>query len=1035
MLLRAVGGRRGFTEARAPGLACEMAVGQGEGATPLQVRVRSPCGGADARALRVVAAAAAAGAQCTVLEPPPAQQAQVAGAGAARAGGFEVTLGAPVDVTLRGGSAAACALLGAGAAAADALTTEALELDGARLLPAAAEAISWPQGGVARLEDALGELEALLERREGAFVAGAAPGAADWCLWASLAALLHAGEGGAADAWPAAVRVWAEAVSSTDAAKAALGDLDAGALAAGLREATGASSAPRLPRKGQRNVLITSALPYVNNVPHLGNIIGCVLSADVYARFCRARGYNAVYVCGTDEYGTATQTKAMEEGLSCRQICDKYHAIHRDIYEWFDIDFDHFGRTSTPTQSAICQDIYNACDAAGNCVEDVMQQLYHESVGFLADRLVEGTCPKCKYEDARGDQCDACGALLNPTDLIKPRCKANGATPEVRSTRHIFLDLPKVEARLGEYVATTSKEGNWTSNCLAVTKSWLANGLKQRCITRDLRWGTPVPREGYENKVFYVWFDAPIGYISITATYTPEWERWWKNPAENDVELVQFMGKDNVPFHTVIFPCTLLGTGQDWTMMKAISVCEYLNYEGGKFSKSRGVGVFGNDAKETGIPAEVWRYYLLINRPEQSDSMFVWDDLAAKNNTELLANLGNFVNRALSFMKARLGGVVPTVAADAPDGVALGDKVAPLLKEYVEHMEKIKLKDGLKAAMMVSKAGNVFLQETAPWVLFKSDKQRCEEVVASAAGLVLVLCALLAPFIPSFTRKVLGQLGLPEQDSGAAVDEGGPLSLRDGDFIARAIRPHLLLPAGHALGAPAPIFSQMSDEQVEGFRAQFAGGQAARVAAGAAGAAGGAAAKGKGKAAAGAKGKGKDGKPAPAPKKKGAAPARMDVSAVDIRVGTIVEVKKHPDADALYVEKIDVGEEEPRTIVSGLVKHKTEAQMLNARVLVLANIKTSKMRGIPSQGMVLCASSGETVDFVVPPEGVANGERVAFAGFEGEPDEVLNPKKKQWDAVQPELKTNTAGVAQYQGVDFGTSKGPCKSAVAEGSIR
>jgi len=801
---------------------------------------------------------------------------------------------------------------------------------------------------------------------------------------------------------------------------------------------------PRLPVKGARNVLITSALPYVNNVPHLGNIIGCVLSADVYARFCRARGYNTVYVCGTDEYGTATQTKAMEEGLSCRQICDKYHAIHKDIYEWFGIEFDEFGRTSTPAQSDICQGIFRACERAGNTHEDTIQQLYHESVGFLADRLVEGTCPKCKYEDARGDQCDNCGALLNPTELINPRCKANGQTPEVRSTQHIFLDLPRVEDKLNAYVKDASTRGNWSSNCVAVTNSWLKQGLKTRCITRDLRWGTPVPREGYEDKVFYVWFDAPIGYISITAAYTDEWEKWWKNPAENDVELVQFMGKDNVPFHTVIFPSTLLGSGEDWTMMRAISVCEYLNYEGGKFSKSRGVGVFGNDAKSTGIPAEVWRYYLLVNRPESADSMFVWDDLAMKNNSELLANLGNFVNRALSFMKARLGGVVPQVAADSADGVALGEKIAPLVAEYVENMEKIRIKDGLKVAMLVSKAGNAFLQETAPWVLFKTDKTRCEEVVAAAAGLVAVLCAMLTPFMPSFTRKVMGQLGFAEADSGEVLAAGGPLSLRDADFAERCTRPHLLLKAGHTLGSPAPIFSQMTDEQVANFRAQFAGDQKARSAVGTAAtgsdkkAATAAASKG-GKGGAGAAKGGKDGKPAAATGKgKGKpAPARMDVSAVNIVVGKIVEVKRHPDADSLYVEKIDVGEDEPRTIVSGLVKHKTEEQMMGARVLVLANIKTSKMRGIASQGMVLCASSedGATVDFVIPPEGVEPGERVAFEGYAGEPDEVLNPKKKQWDAVQPELKTDAGGVAQYKGVGFGTSKGPCTSSVAGGTIR
>lgn len=275
--------------------------------------------------------------------------------------------------------------------------------------------------------------------------------------------------------------------------------------------------------------------------------------------------------------------------MSCEEICDKYHAIHKGIYDWFEISCDKFGRTPTRHQTRIAQNIFQSLIAKDNVVEKEMQQLFSEALGkFLADRFITGTCPKCGYEDARGDQCDQCGTLLNPIELLEPKCKFTGTTPIMKSTKHIFIDLPKLVEPLQQYIEATSKLGGWSSNCLQITNAWIRDGLKARCITRDLKWGVPVPLPGYETKVFYVWFDAPIGYISITADYTPGWEQWWKNPEQ--VELVQFMGKDNVPFHTVIFPATLIGTGDKWTMMKKISVTEYLNYESGKFSKSRGTG-------------------------------------------------------------------------------------------------------------------------------------------------------------------------------------------------------------------------------------------------------------------------------------------------------------------------------------------------------------------------------------------------------------------------------------------------------------
>lgn len=418
-----------------------------------------------------------------------------------------------------------------------------------------------------------------------------------------------------------------------------------------------------LPQKERRNILITSALPYVNNVPHLGNIIGCVLSADVFARYCRLAGHNAIYICGTDEYGTATETKAIQDGKTCQQICDYYHDIHAKIYKWFDCDFDKFGRTTTPKQTAITHEIFESLHKQGNTFEKVIEQQYClKCERFLADRFVRGECPMCHYPDAKGDQCDGCGKLITATELIKASCTTCNGSPEVRQSKHIFIDLPKIQPNLESWITEQKVKGSWSQNAIAFSETLLKTGLLGRCITRDLKWGTSVPLDAFKEKVFYVWFDAPIGYISITANHTDDWRQWWCQGGQDkthDVELFQFMGKDNITFHTVIFPSTLIGTGENWTKLHTISTTEFLNYEidektgkPKKFSKSRNSGVFGDDAMNTGVPSEVWRYYLLINRPENQDAVFTWSDFIAKNNNELLANLGNFANRFLKFIAA-----------------------------------------------------------------------------------------------------------------------------------------------------------------------------------------------------------------------------------------------------------------------------------------------------------------------------------------------------------------------------------------------
>lgn len=566
-----------------------------------------------------------------------------------------------------------------------------------------------------------------------------------------------------------------------------------------------------LPKENERNLLITSALPYVNNVPHLGNIIGSVLSADIYSRYAKNRNYNALFVCGTDEYGTATETKALEEKVSPKELCDKYHKIHKEVYDWFDIEFDYFGRTTTDLQTEIAQDIFLKLYENNYLEEQTMEQLYCEvHNSFLADRFVEGTCPKCQYEDARGDQCDKCGTLLDPFELINPRCKLDDSTPIKKNSTHIYLKLNELEPELKAWVEEASEKGAWSKNSKTITNSWTKQGLEPRCITRDLIWGTPVPLEKFKDKVLYVWFDATIGYVSITANYfkpesTAQWEAWWRNP--ENVQLYQFMGKDNVPFHTVVFPASQIGTKDKWTKLHHLNTTEYLQYEGGKFSKSRGVGVFGNNAKDTGISPSVWRYYLASVRPESSDSHFSWGEFVTKNNSELLANLGNFVNRVVKFIIAKYNGVIPKYdTSNIPDYSKFESDINTLLSTYIEAMEGVSLRRGLEIAMAISSRGNQFLQDNKlDNTLYADFPDKSDAVVGVAANLILLVSAVICPFMPDTRNKICEILNCP------------PLSITD--------KFELVLEEGHCIGKAQYLFTRIDEKKIEEWRSLYGGKQ------------------------------------------------------------------------------------------------------------------------------------------------------------------------------------------------------------------
>ncbi len=687
--------------------------------------------------------------------------------------------------------------------------------------------------------------------------------------------------------------------------------------------------------------LITSALPYVNNIPHLGNLIQ-MLSGDVFARFCRSRGYDTLYVCGTDEYGTATETRALEEHRTPRELCDHYYAEHTKIYDWFHIDFDKFGRTSNDECTEITQSLFKDLDRAGFIKEHRDRQLFCPKCGmFLADRYVHGTCPKCGSARARGDQCDDCGSLLDPVELKSPRCAVCGTEPELRETKHLYIDLPAISGKLDEWMRKASVDGRWSDNAVNITKAWIRDGLNERAITRDLKWGIPVPKKGYEDKVFYVWFNAPIGYMSITKQLADElesaglpsfdWKSWWlpeegDRASENDdVRLFQFIGKDNIPFHTVIFPCTLLGSGHNWTKLFHMSSSEYLNYEDGKFSKSRGVGVFGTDAAESGIPADAWRFYIFYNRPEKQDFQFTWKDFQEKMNSELIGNLGNLVNRTLLFVGRYYGGKIP----DAPVDSALWQDVRAREEKITSQLEWADLKDAFHGMFAISDLCNKAFQAAEPWKTRTSDPDSAEKLIRNLCYVIKDLMIMMHPYMPQYTQKVMSYFGKTIAESRIGTE---PLAGLDWSDLGKT-------EGLDSVGAAEVYFTPMDKKTMEAFRMKFSGTRNS--------------------AAEEPKKSGKQEKkpaerrePETLPFERQAGNFTENIS---LRVARIVSVERNPESDKLYIEHLDDGSGEDRIIQSGLVPYLREDELLGKNIILAANLKPRRMRGVESRGMLLAA--------------------------------------------------------------------------------
>jgi len=557
--------------------------------------------------------------------------------------------------------------------------------------------------------------------------------------------------------------------------------------------------------------LITSALPYINGAKHLGNLVGSMLPADVYARFLRARGHQVLYICATDEHGTPAELAALEEGLDVAEYCALQHANQARIGREFHLSYDFFGRSSSPQNRELTQRFAQKLAENGFIEERVVKQVYSPADGrFLPDRYLIGTCPRCGYDRARGDQCESCTHLLEPTDLVNPKSAVSGSTDiEIRESKHLFLLQSKLAGEIRRWV---QKQTHWPKLVSSIALKWLDEGLRDRCITRDLKWGVPVNREGFEGKVFYVWFDAPIEYIGATREWADEdpshrdWKSWWYEA--DDVTYVQFMAKDNVPFHTVSFPCTIIGSREPWKLADYIKGFNWLNYNGGKFSTSARRGVFMPDALEL-LPADYWRYFLMANAPESDDSDFTWPLFGATVNKDLADTLGNFVNRVFRFTERRFGLQVPEGGEPTPADRQMAAELGGLVRACADYMERMEFRNALGRLRATWSLGNAYFDRMEPWRVVKTDPARAACVLRLCINLIRLYALLSDPVIPATSEKLYRALKLPPEQK--RWPEADPLE----ELHA--------LPPGHPFQIPDILFRKLTDDELGAWEARFSG--------------------------------------------------------------------------------------------------------------------------------------------------------------------------------------------------------------------
>ncbi len=672
-----------------------------------------------------------------------------------------------------------------------------------------------------------------------------------------------------------------------------------------------------------KRTLVTTALPYANGPVHIGHLAGVYVPADIYVRYLRLKKEEVVLIGGSDEHGVPITLKAKNEGVSPQDIVDKFHGIIKQSFEDFGISFDIYSRTTNKTHYETASGFFKTLYDKGEFIEKETEQYYDEEAGqFLADRYITGTCPHCKSEGAYGDQCEACGTSLNATDLINPKSVISGSVPVLRKTRHWYLPLDKHEPFLKQWILEEHKE--WKPNVYGQCKSWLDMGLQPRAVSRDLDWGVPVPVEGAEGKVLYVWFDAPIGYISATKELTPEWEKYWKDP---ETRMIHFIGKDNIVFHCIVFPAMLKAEGS-YILPDNVPANEFLNLEGDKISTSRNWAVWLHeylvDFKDK---QDVLRYVLTANAPEAKDNDFTWKDFQARNNNELVAILGNFVNRALVLTQKYYNGVVPA-AGELNDYDKETLNAIPAIVKKVEHaLDNFKFREAVKEAMNLARLGNKYLADTEPWKLIKTDADRVKTIMNIALQITANLAILMEPFLPFSAKKMQKMINFDTPD----WDSCGKTTL---------------LKEGHAINKPELLFEKIEDDAIQA--------QLDRLA------------------------KTKENNDAA---NKDVNPAKENISfddftKLDIRTGIILEAEKVAKTKKLIKLLIDTGIDK-RTVVSGIAEYFTPEEIVGKQVSILVNLAPRKIRGIESQGMILMAedATGELV-FVSPEKGIKPGSEI-----------------------------------------------------------
>ncbi|KAA3439653.1 methionine--tRNA ligase [Rufibacter hautae] len=670
---------------------------------------------------------------------------------------------------------------------------------------------------------------------------------------------------------------------------------------------------------------LTAALPYANGPVHIGHLAGVYIPADIYARYLRSRGRDVKFVCGSDEHGVPITIRAKKEGITPQQAVDKYHELIKKSFADFNISFDIYSRTSSKTHAEIASGFFRKLYDEGKFIEQTTQQYFDEKAQqFLADRYIVGTCPKCGNENAYGDQCESCGTSLNATDLINPKSTLSGEPPVLRETKHWYLPLDQYEAWLREWIVDGHKT-DWKTNVYGQCKSWIDQGLQPRAVTRDLDWGVPVPVEGAKGKVLYVWFDAPIGYISATKDLTPDWETYWKDQGS---KLVHFIGKDNIVFHCIIFPAMLKAHG-DYVLPDNVPANEFLNLEGNKISTSRNWAVWLHEyMQELPGKADVLRYVLCANAPETKDNDFTWKDYQARNNNELLAIFGNFINRVVVLTNKYYNGAVPQRGELTSFDEEVLAQLADFPEKIAASLEQYRFKEALGELMNLARLGNKYLADTEPWKLIKTDAGRVETIMNIALQISASLTILSEPFLPETANK----LGAMLNYTPGKWDQAGSPDL---------------IPAGHTIGEAALLFEKIEDAVIEAQVQKLLNTKKENELANAV-----------------------------------AAPAKEDInfddfSKIDIRIGTILEAEKVAKTKKLLKLKVDTGIDQ-RTIVSGIAEHFNPEEIIGQQVSVLVNLAPREIKGIVSQGMLLMAENADgSLAFMQPSKPVVNGGGVS----------------------------------------------------------